>query len=339
MCIRDSYYSVWISEQGDGNHRQALTLAKELLQLALNQSDSAPKVVAHRTVAWSEFNLGDPLKALEHHEASRSHYDHKAHEGQLYTYGTDHLIGVGSGQVQALWCAGQPGRAREVAAETLANAEESGHHASLFLAYQFAGCLLHTLCRNWRAVEDSAERLIALDSEIPQAGMAGQFYLQTLLVRRNRSMEPAKAGLDSIRAAQGLGYRFMMPFWMMSMADSCLASGFTDQAAEILGEAEYIIEQTEERWHLADIYRLQAEIAVKKNDHDLGAQKWRHSLSVANDQSALSWQLRTLMSIGLHGSRALANDTRPDLLRVLQSMPAEQEVDEVSRARAFIASS
>ncbi|MES3007348.1 MAG: AAA family ATPase [Pseudomonadota bacterium] len=307
-------YDIWIGEQGDGNHGVALALAREFLALSEKQQHAESAMVANRAVAWSEFNLGRPRLAIDHLLRSRELYEQQLHKDLVFVYGTDQIVGVGCGQVQSEWCLGYPERALAVAADTLKNAEQSGHVVSIFLALQYAGCLLNSLCRHWEETRDCAKRLMELGEQnnFPQAILAGRFYHHAMNVRLNKDTAAFESGWKIIESTQKLGYLYMMPFWYMTLGDACLAIGQTAEARQCLERAGAIIAGTGEVWHLPEIYRLQGELALVESRQASAASTpttphtsaieealsfFNKAIALAAGQEAKSWELRARSSL------------------------------------------
>lgn len=294
-------YDIWIGEQGDGKHNSALRLAKEFLDLADRQGESEARMVANRAVAWSEFNLGNPSLALDHLACSRELYEKNLHRDLVLVYGTDQIVGVGSGQVQAEWCLGYPDTAAQTSADTIKAARQSGHVVSIFLAYQYAGCLLNSLCQEWNKTEHYASLLVQLGKEnnFPQATLAGNLYHYSMQLRKNADINLFNDALEIIESTQTLGYLYMMPYWFTVLADACLAAKLIAQADRCLDLASDIIDTTGEVWHLSEIYRLRGlSLSMASNCQDTESGNWfAKAISMAQKQNARSWVLRATSSL------------------------------------------
>lgn len=289
-------YTIWIGEQADGNHQYALSLAKDFLSMARRHEDRTAQMVANRALAWSELNLGNLAKAQSHLVASRTLYDEKQHDALVYSYGTDHRIGIGCGEVQCLWALGYPDSALAIARHTIATAEESDLAVSRFLAYQYSGCLINTLCRRWKDVAHYSALLIKLGTEnkLQQALLVGAFYRDMGEVLAEASKDSYLSAMKNISLARQLGYLYMMPLWYTMLADACLSAGLLEFARTSINEALAIIENTQENWFLADIYRISAEITYQEERKYEGEceKKLAAAISLAGEQESKAFELR-----------------------------------------------
>lgn len=332
-------YTIWIGEQGDGNHQYALNLARDFLSLARQHKDTTAQMVAHRALAWSELNLGNLAQAQSHLRSSRTLYDADQHDALVFIYGTDHRIGIGCGEVQSLWGLGFPDSASRIAEATIASADESELAVSRFLAYQYAGCLLNSLCRRWNEAAHYAQLLLRLGSEnkLQQALLVGAFYRDMLDVVCHGRREAFDSAMRIITSARQLGYLYMMPLWYTLLADACLRSGLHDEAQHSLSQAQEIVEKTQEHWYLPEIYRIEAELHYMRTGAYEGECETllRRAIEVAGKQQAKSWELRARTT-----QQRLAPTINPqDALALAQCCVWFSEgdsLDDLQQARQFV---
>jgi predicted ATPase len=82
----------------------------------------------------------------------------------------------------------------------------------------------------------------------------------------------------------------------------------------MLAEALRLVDDTEERWYQAELYRLKGELllGLSTAPHAEAAACFQQALTVARHQQAKSWELRTAMSLGRlwqrQGKRAEARE-------------------------------
>jgi predicted ATPase len=111
-------------------------------------------------------------------------------------------------------------------------------------------------------------------------------------------------GLYEIRAGLD-GYELMeswldRPWFKSLLANAYLKAGRPDAALQALDDALTIARRTVERFFLAEIYRLQGEITVMHRGQEAAGETetcYRRSLEVCLEQKALSWELRTAISL------------------------------------------
>jgi predicted ATPase len=111
-------------------------------------------------------------------------------------------------------------------------------------------------------------------------------------------------GLNQIRAGLD-GYEAMESWlgcsWFRSLLAGVYAkAGRPDAALRALDDALTIAKRTGERFYLAEIYRLQGEIALKNRSPEAPSAAeacYKRSLEVCHSQEAISWKLRTTVDL------------------------------------------
>ncbi|MFK7995279.1 MAG: AAA family ATPase [Granulosicoccus sp.] len=86
-------------------------------------------------------------------------------------------------------------------------------------------------------------------------------------------------------------------FYLSLIAETLLEEGELDTAIEKIVEAEQIIIQSGDRYHLAEVLRIQGLIAYEKEDIQTGDALMHQSLDVANKQQKQAYVLRTSMAL------------------------------------------
>jgi predicted ATPase len=84
---------------------------------------------------------------------------------------------------------------------------------------------------------------------------------------------------------------------LMLQADAYAKLGRLTDGMRCLAEAEQIIERTNERCELADLYRLRSDLLVPIDDRLAAEENYRRALVVAKQQSARPFELRAATSL------------------------------------------
>ena len=105
-----------------------------------------------------------------------------------------------------------------------------------------------------------------------------------------------------------------LPWWLSNLAAAHAGLGQLDEAWRCIGEAVMLMEKTKERWYEAEVNRTAGEIALLSPEQDTEKAEayFERALSIARQQQAKSWELRTAMSMARlwrdQGRRAEAHD-------------------------------
>jgi predicted ATPase len=119
---------------------------------------------------------------------------------------------------------------------------------------------------------------------------------------------------QGLAAYQATGQRLMIPYSLSLLAATVGQAGGTEEAEQVLTEALAVVRQTGERWAEAELYRLQGQWLLQQAipDEQHSAICFQKALSIAQTQSAKSWELRAATSLARlwhsQGKRQEAHD-------------------------------
>jgi predicted ATPase len=184
--------------------------------------------------------------------------------------------------------------------EALTLAEELSHSFRLAYALDFAA-LLHQLRQGGQAAQERAEAAMTLSTK---QGFLLWLAIGTIL--RGGTLAEQGHGLEGIaQMRQGLavfqeiGAEVGRPYFLALLAEAYGRRGQAEEGLSVLDDALAAVQQTEERWCEAELYRCQGEfILVRSTEHDAEAEACFHrTLDVARHQLAKSLDLRTALSL------------------------------------------
>ena len=96
---------------------------------------------------------------------------------------------------------------------------------------------------------------------------------------------------QGIAACRATGAALHVPYFCTVLADVCAHLGHTDEGLRALAEAYTLVEQHEERWWEAEVYRLRGVLLLRQTGTPQDeAETWlQRALDVAHGQEAKSW--------------------------------------------------
>jgi predicted ATPase len=182
----------------------------------------------------------------------------------------------------------------------MALAHTLSHPFSLAYARCWAAWVSKFL-RDGPAVHEHAEAAVALSTEQgftqwEAAGTGSRGWALAMQGQGEAGLAQVRQGIAAYRATEAaLG----VPFWYTVLADVCGHLGHTEEGLQALAEAHTLVEQHEERWWEAEIYRLRGVLLLRQpGTPPAEAETWlRHALDVARRQEAKSLELRAAMSL------------------------------------------
>ena len=108
------------------------------------------------------------------------------------------------------------------------------------------------------------------------------------------------------------GQALAVPYFCTVLAEVCDHLGHPEDGLQVLAEAHTLVEQQEERWWEAEVYRLRGVLLLRQTvPQPEEAEAWlQRALDVARRQEAKSLELRAAMSLARlwqqQGKRAAA---------------------------------
>ncbi len=125
------------------------------------------------------------------------------------------------------------------------------------------------------------------------------------MILNNQEGEQKNSALETIRQGRGAwqaaGADLLAPFMCTLMAEVYQHLEQYDAGRRALDEAITLMEQTEERWWAAEVYRLKGVFVLHQNGSETAVQEaethFQQALSIARQQQAKSLELRAAMSL------------------------------------------
>ena len=104
---------------------------------------------------------------------------------------------------------------------------------------------------------------------------------------------------QGIAAWRATGAALFVPYFCTLLAEVAAHLGHTEDGLQALAEAHTLVEQQEERWWEAEIYRLRGVLLLRQpGTPQAEAEAWlQRALDVARRQEAKSLELRAAMSL------------------------------------------
>ena len=228
-------------------------------------------------------------------------YSAALHSDLMERHGTDPGVVSLSYLGYLMWFLGRPDAARQHSEQAIAKAEKIRHHYTLAFAQVYGAYL----CQHLRDVEgtrDHANRAMILATEHyflhwkQQAAILRGWAL-TQLGEVDEGLSQMRFGLDEYEAMDS----WLAGCWFRCLlAEAYAKAGLRDAALRALDGALAAARRTGDHSYLAEVYRLQGEITLSEGSAEAlqeAEELFNLSLETARKQSALSWELRTAISL------------------------------------------
>jgi predicted ATPase len=272
-----------------------------LLRLAQRTHDPALAVIAHHALGVTWFSLGALPTARLHLEEGSTRYTPDQRRAPAFRIGPDLGVGCRVYTAVTLWILGYPEQALAPLHEAVVLAQALAHPYSLAFAW-ISAAFLHQFRRDVPAAHEQAAAVIALSTEqgFPYIWAAqAAVFRGWALVMQGQGEEGLAQVRQGIAAWQATGATLRVPYFCTVLAEVADHLGHTEDSLQILTEAQTLVEQYEERWWEAEIYRLRGVLLLKQTGTPPAeAEAWlQRALEVARRQEAKSLELRAAMSL------------------------------------------
>ena len=294
----------------------ARELGETLLRLAQRAHDPALAVVAHYALGATWLCLGALPAARQHLEEAIARYTPDQRRAPVFRMGQDPGVGLPSlcrdgpsgcwGTRRKPWPAStRPWRWRT--------------SWRIPIVWRVRGCwaaVVSQFRRDVPAVHEQAEAAVALSTEqgFPLWAAQGTSLRGWALAMQGQGEEGMAQVRQGIAACRATGAALLVPYFCTLLADVSDHLGHPEDGLQALAEAHTLVEQHEERWWEAEIYRLRGVLLLRQpGTPQAEAEAWlQRALDVARRQEAKSLELRAAMSLARlwqqQGKRQEAHD-------------------------------
>jgi predicted ATPase len=294
-------WGLWILYNTRAELHKAEELGTQLLTLAHQVPDRTFLLEAHHALWPTALYRGELAAARGHLEQGMALYDLEEHRSHAFLYG-GHDPGscCQSYTAWTVWALGYPDQALQASRRALALARELAHPASLAAAFSFAA-VFHQFRREWEAVHELAEALIALATEQGDAERLarGTILRGWVLYVQGQGAEGLAQMRQGLAALQATGGAVRRQLFLPLLAEAYAGIGQSAEGLHVLAEGLAAVEDTGGRFYEAELYRLTGEILCKQAlpDEDHADTCFRRALDVARGQQAKALELRAAMSL------------------------------------------
>jgi len=293
-------YGFWVANRMAFKGAIACELAEQFVDLAQQQSGTAPRMIGHMMLGISLVLVGVPSEGRKHLDQAIELYEPSDHRALATRFGHDVRMTAHCWRALALWLLGYPDRGAFDMERALADADEIGHAATSMFAFSHVS-LAYTLRRDYMKAEELAGRLVVLGEE------KGSLYWKSyglmlqgsLLAQTGRASDAIAVGAAAVAAIRSTGATAYAPWYMSYLATAYAKLGQFNDAWRCITDAINAAEATGERWCEAEIYRAAADVALMEPVPDQAKidAYFGRALSAAREQEAASLELRVATDV------------------------------------------
>lgn len=290
--------------------RGALAAAHEWDTAARQADDVACIAISDLMQGVAQHFLGDQAAAKKHFETGFA----RAGERNLQLCGSDHRVRGLVTMSRVLWLCGLPDRAIDTAQKAIATALRSGKPLDSCFSMLYAAPV-YLWCGDWNAAHETLQRLtrhthwhLLKPFHSVARAMEGALVIGRGEAERGLAMLPAV--LERMRDERQDVVRTFVACWV---ADGLTALGRHEEALSLVRAARRDALRSGDAVQLPELLRIQANalMSASQANEDRAERLLARSIRIARSQWALSWELRSTLSLaGLYARRGEAESAR-----------------------------
>ena len=281
-------FSLCVFDMVGGRHVDSHETARRLAALDA-ENGGALAVETEMLLGLTLFFLGRFAESEPHLLACVAAYDREQHGAHAYRFGQDPEVVALSYLTWLLFCRGENERRIEAERRALERARDLRHPNSLGFALAWAGWS-KIFVEDHDGLGEIAAELSQLGTQYGLSSFAVQGLVLEALRKCRLGERDALVALEQGLALwRGIGSRCFQPCWDAQFARACIDAGNLLLAEQALARAAADTASTGERWSEADLHRVQARLALARNDGRRAAEEITHAREIAAAQQAWGW--------------------------------------------------
>jgi hypothetical protein len=279
-----------------GDFRGAAAVAEQNEAVAKRTADPTAMMIADWMLGVSHHLLGDQASARRHCETSLN--PESIQNSSLIRSGYDQRIRAQVILARALWLQGYASRAVTVATQALHLANALDHPVTLCFCCIFTVTVL-LWTGDWSEADRIIDRLIASAEKYSLGpyhaiGLGLKGRLSLLQGDTEAGLRLLKASLDALETGQ---HQALTAVFTSDLASGLARAARPDEANAAIEKVMACDEPTRPNFYLSELMRIKGELLASGLDSSEAEYWFWRSLDLAQEQSALAWELRTATSL------------------------------------------
>jgi predicted ATPase len=289
----------WSYYNCSARHERARQLAAEMRDLGETSGDVLTRVIGYGACSFTCTCLGEFAAARAYAENGLALYDPADRPFYAQLISNDMLVHLMDFSTHPLAILGHLDQARSRAEAALMEARRLSQPHTSVDALGWALGIGWCTDSEPASLSHYADQMLALsvEHEFALYRAQGTLWRGWCLAARGHADEGIPLLTAGLTGMHGAGWTLHTPFWLVLLADACRMAGQWQAALGHLAEARRFAEETGQRWALAEVLRLRADILLAMGDAAAAEAGYREAIAVAKKQSAKLWELRAAASL------------------------------------------
>jgi class 3 adenylate cyclase/predicted ATPase len=321
---------------------QALDLAQQIIEVAKRQDDPTYLLVGYRMLGTIQLYAGQNREALQSLQRAEAYRDPRRQRALSYRFGWDPGLAVVCFEVLARLSLGLLDSAARISAELRGEILGHGHATTVASATFCSGTWPQLVLRDLVGLERDSAELAAYcaDKRVEQIRLlAGLHHAYARAMR-----EPAEKNIATLRTALAAlgrsGGNAGNSLTISNLAEALLAAGDLAGAEAALAEGFSFVEQSGERYWLADLHRLEGQLALSRPQPERRRAEacFVKAIEIARSQEGRLLELRAATDLArLWRDAGADRDPQALLEPILARIEGGETTRDVQNARALLA--
>jgi predicted ATPase/DNA-binding winged helix-turn-helix (wHTH) protein len=276
-------WGMWAARRGRGQYREALAVATRYEAVARSVGDQAFVLLGDRILGLTHHFLGNQDLARQHMEQVR-----RIARGSENPPNTEFQlspeVAAASLLTRILWLQGFPDQAMAMLGEAVEAAQSSSNQFSMSYVLFFAACPASLWIGNLSETQKYLDLLAQIDPGYESIDQLRGFLALVLRLRQGDERDALIASYIEPR----LDLSTLSQIAALGSASTIAMPPPNDEVGDAL-------------WSLPEVLRVKAELLLWHDAHgaaDAAEAELFRSIDLARQQSALSWELRAVTSLG-----------------------------------------
>jgi hypothetical protein len=320
----------------------AFDLARQIIEIAERLEEPTYYLIGYRLLGTLQFYTGQNRDALTSLQKGGQYRDPKRQRALSYRFGWDPSLAVPCFEVLVRLSLGLLDSAAEISAKVQAELEGHPHAPSVATVTFCGGTWPMAVLADLEGLERYSAELVAycVEKKVEQIRLlAGLHHAYARAVREPNETNIAfiHAAIEAVRRS---GSNAGNSILISNLAEALLVGGDLPGAEAALKDAFAFVEQSGEGYWLADMHRLNGQIALKRPAPDRARAEacFAKAIEVARRQEARLLELRAATDLArLWIDTNSGNDPRGLLEPVLTRIEGGATTRDVRNARALLA--
>lgn len=291
-------YGLWLFALRVVDFHETLSVAHKCELLAETTGDPTANATANLTFGISRYYLGEHAAAATNLRRARDVYPMAMRGGDSIRFGVDLSSNSRCYQSVTLWSLGFADMAYHARRDALAEARTVNHPVSLCIALAAPSSIFLVKM----GYLDEAERCIEELLEHSQQHSLTPYHAFGLCSKgglaaaRGDLAEAERLLRFGLRRSREVAYKLFEAFFRGELAAVLASFGRIDEGLFEIDAALRYAEETASLWCMPELLRIKGELLAKRAD--AATEEWFvRSIDLAHRQEALSWELRSAISL------------------------------------------